>query len=154
MMNQGQTFRMCPAAEEKSAADGNHTGGRLQKMNGTAEKRMAGAIYPRDKISEKRQLPALSAEKRKKQSASERALEEIVSVLPDDIARTLRMMPDKMSGSLEEIRFRAGRPVTVYAGGREYEMYRSGDKNVSQQEVEKIFHLLVRHSAYSYQEDL
>ncbi len=64
------------------------------------------------------------------------------------------MMPDKMSRSLEEIRFRAGRPVMVYAGGKEYEMYRSGEKNLSQEEVEKIFHSLVRHSAYSYQEDL
>ena len=47
-----------------------------------------------------------------------------------------------------------GRPVMVYAGGKEYEMYRSGEKNLSQEEVEKIFHSLVRHSAYSYQEDL
>ena len=110
--------------------------------------------YPRENTGGHRRLPALAEGRGKTESAAERALEEIVSGLPDDIARTLRMMPDKMCSSLEEIRFRAGRPVMVYAGGKEYEMYRAGEKNISQQEVEKIFHLLVRHSAYSYQEDL
>ena len=83
-----------------------------------------------------------------------RSLESIMRRLPDDIARTLRMMPESMSSSLEEIRFRTGRPVMVYAGGREYEMYRRDNQNLSAEEMDKIFNLLVHHSAYSYQEDI
>lgn len=85
---------------------------------------------------------------------SSRSLENMIRRLPDDIARTLRMMPESMSGSLEEIRFRTGRPVMVYAGGKEYEMYRRDHQNVSAEEMDKIFNLLVHHSAYSYQEDI
>ena len=81
-------------------------------------------------------------------------LESIIGRLPDDIARTLRMMPESMSSRLEEIRFRTGRPVMVYAGGREYEMYRRDNQNLSPEELEKIFRLLVHHSVYSYQEDI
>ena len=82
------------------------------------------------------------------------SLESIMRRLPDDIARTLRMMPESMSSTLEEIRFRTGRPVMVYAGGREYEMYRRDNQNLSAEEMDKIFNLLVHHSAYSYQEDI
>ncbi|MEI3500848.1 MAG: stage III sporulation protein AA [Anaerovoracaceae bacterium] len=123
-------------------------------MNEAAGRKVARRPYAYGQIRGQRQLPALPQENVRERRKTGRALEEIVSGLPDDIARTLRMMPDKMSRSLEEIRFRAGRPVMVYAGGKEYEMYRSGEKNLSQEEVEKIFHSLVRHSAYSYQEDL
>ena len=85
---------------------------------------------------------------------AERALENIIRRLPDDIGRTLRMMPESMSSRLEEIRFRTGRPVMVYAGGKEYEMYRSDNQRLTPEEMEKIFSLLVHHSAYSYQEDI
>ena len=103
---------------------------------------MARRPYAYGQIRGQRQLPALPQENVRERRKTGRALEEIVSGLPDDIARTLRMMPDKMSRSLEEIRFRAGRPVMVYAGGKEYEMYRSGEKNLSQEEVEKILDAL------------
>lgn len=85
---------------------------------------------------------------------AERALENMIRRLPDDIGRTLRMMPESMSSKLEEIRFRTGRPVMVYAGGKEYEMYRSDNQKLTPEEMEKIFSLLVHHSAYSYQEDI
>ncbi len=92
--------------------------------------------------------------KEKERQRGKQALEEIVSRLPEEIAGILRMMPEKMSSSLEEIRFRAGKPVLIYAGGKEYEMYRSGERSLSQEEIEQIFHLLVHHSAYSYREDI
>ncbi len=85
---------------------------------------------------------------------AERALENMIRRLPDDIGRTLRMMPESMSRQLEEIRFRTGRPVMVYAGGKEYEMYRSDNQELTSEEMEKIFNLLVHHSAYSYQEEI
>lgn len=92
--------------------------------------------------------------KEKERQRGKKALEEIISRLPEEIAEILRMMPEKMSSSLEEIRFRAGKPVLIYAGGKEYEMYRSGERSLSQEEIEQIFHLLVHHSAYSYREDI
>lgn len=79
-------------------------------MNEAAGRKVARRPYAYGQIRGQRQLPALPQENVRERRKTGRALEEIVSGLPDDIARTLRMMPDKMSRSLEEIRFRAGRP--------------------------------------------
>ena len=81
-------------------------------------------------------------------------LETIIDRMPDDIARSLRGLPVKISDQMEEIRFRAGKPVRVYSGGREYEVVRQADNRISYDEIQKIFNLLMHHSAYTYQEEI
>ena len=87
--------------------------------------------------------------KRKRQG-----LQNIIDRMPDDIARSLRGLPVKISDEIEEIRFRAGRPVRVYSGGKEYEVARRNENQISYDELQKIFNLLMHHSAYSYQEEI
>ena len=83
-----------------------------------------------------------------------RGLEGIIERLPDDIARSLKGLPVKIADGLEEIRFRAGRPVRIYSGGKEYEVVRRTENKISYEELQKIFSLLMHHSAYSYQEEI
>jgi len=83
-----------------------------------------------------------------------RGLDSIIERMPDDIARSLKGLPLKISDEIEEIRFCAGRPVRVCSGGKEYEVARRGNSEVSFSEIQKIFSLLMHHSAYSYQEEI
>ncbi len=83
-----------------------------------------------------------------------RGLESIIERLPDDIARSLRGLPVKVADNLEEIRFRVGRPVRIYSAGKEYEVARRTDNEITYQEIQKIFNLLMHHSVYSYQEEI
>ncbi len=83
-----------------------------------------------------------------------KGMDSILGRLPGDIARSLRGLPARVLDELEEIRFRVNRPVTVYSGGREYEVARMGDMMVAKEEIEKIFSLLMHHSTYSYQDEI
>jgi stage III sporulation protein AA len=81
-------------------------------------------------------------------------LEAVFDRLPDDMARSLRGLPKRVTEGLEEIRFRVNRPVTVYSGGKEYEVERRERAVVSHDEMEKIFSLLMNHSNYAYQDEI
>ena len=85
------------------------------------------------------------------------SMETIFARLPDDLARSLRGLPERIMNGLEEIRFRVNRPVVVCSGGREYEIARRDAPVVSvlsHEEIGRIFSLLMDHSDYAYQEQI
>ena len=81
-------------------------------------------------------------------------MENIFARLPDDLARSLRGLPERIMDDLEEIRFRVNRPVIVYSGGREYEIAGCGSYAMSRDGIGMIFSLLMEHSDYAYQDQI
>ena len=81
-------------------------------------------------------------------------MENIFSRLPDDLARSLRGLPERIMNDLEEIRFRVNRPVIVYSGGREYELAVRSSYAMSRDDIGMIFSLLMDHSDYAYQDQI
>ena len=81
-------------------------------------------------------------------------MENIFARLPDDLARSLRGLPERIMDDLEEIRFRVNRPVIVYSGGREYEIAGRGSYAMSRDGIGMIFSLLMEHSDYAYQDQI
>ncbi len=97
---------------------------------------------------------SIAAQNDKYVTGRRHAMENIFARLPDDLARSLRGLPERIMNELEEIRFRVNRPVVVYSGGREYEIARRDAPVMRSDEIGMIFSLLMDHSDYAYQDQI
>lgn len=85
---------------------------------------------------------------------TENNVSQILDKLPSNLAQAMQRLPEEALEELEEIRVRRERPILVYAGGREYVLELPSEKGCSQAEVDSLFHCILNHSAYAYQDQL
>lgn len=85
---------------------------------------------------------------------TENNVSQILDKLPSELAEAMQRLPEEALEELEEIRVRRERPILVYAGGIEYVLELSSGKGCSQAAVDSLFHCILNHSAYAYQDQL
>lgn len=85
---------------------------------------------------------------------TENNVSQILDKLPDEMAEAMLQLPQRALEELEEIRVRRERPILVYAGGKEYVLELSSGKGCNQASVDALFHCILNHSAYAYQDQL
>lgn len=81
-------------------------------------------------------------------------LEEILKRLPEDIHEEIQSLPKSILSTLEEIRLCAGAPIFIYAEGREYQLTGKKCCMLSGTALNEIFHSILNHSVYAYQDEL
>ena len=81
-------------------------------------------------------------------------IEEIMGGFPTHWYQEMNQMPGELKNSLEEIRVRIGKPVFLYARGREYVLECTRKHPVDKEILNDICNHLFHHSVYAYQEAL
>lgn len=81
-------------------------------------------------------------------------LEQILKRLPEDLAWGLRRLTPGQREQVEEIRLKVGEHPFVYLAGREYECPGRSNFRLTNSLLNDIFHSILQHSAYAYQEEL
>ncbi|MBE3553433.1 MAG: stage III sporulation protein AA [Thermicanus sp.] len=89
-------------------------------------------------------------------------LEELLHFLPDHIEKALRLLPETIRVTLEEVRLRAERPVEIISSLREGFLTTAGEITplpskgliVSSDDMAHIINLMTNHSLYAMEEEL
>ena len=81
-------------------------------------------------------------------------INQILDKLPAEMAVEIRRLPVSVLEGTEELRIRCGQPVLLYSGGKEYALNGYQDGRCSRETVDGLFHSVLNHSAYAYQEEL
>lgn len=81
-------------------------------------------------------------------------MEPILSRLPKELQTEIRSLPNSILERLEEIRLNSGQPMLLYAGGKEYQIGRQAQGQIDAMMLNDIFHSILNHSVYAYQEEL
>ena len=78
---------------------------------------------------------------------------QILAKLPSEMQREIYDFLATHEDAIEEIRIRAGSPVILFAGGREYCLKGRYGRPLDSKLVQDIFNSVLNHSAYAYQDE-
>lgn len=78
----------------------------------------------------------------------------ILCKLPKEIQEEIQGLPKSVVTEIEEIRLKTGSPLVIFSGGKEYQLLRRKNQPIDSIEINDIFHSIVNHSVYAYQEEL
>lgn len=81
-------------------------------------------------------------------------MEPILTRLPKEFQTEITLLPNSILDQLEEIRLNTGQPMILYAGGKEYHIGKKTLKKIDPMMMNDIFHSILNHSVYAYQEEL
>ncbi len=88
--------------------------------------------------------------------------DKLLCYLPESLAQTMRGLDPKLKAAAQEIRLRAGRPVTVTVSGTQFFIRPHGTslmpkpdcRTISGEEINECFMRVCNHSVYSHSEEL
>jgi stage III sporulation protein AA len=78
-------------------------------------------------------------------------IENILNKFPPELQKDILSLPREIRKQIEEIRIKVGYPIFITASGKEYQFVSNPIENMM---IDHIFHSILNHSAYAYQEEL
>jgi stage III sporulation protein AA len=81
-------------------------------------------------------------------------IEQILAKLQGDLRNEIIKACENIKGEIEEIRIKVGAPIVLLSCGKEYYLKGKYSMAVSPNLLNEIFHSIINHSAYAYQDEL
>lgn len=79
---------------------------------------------------------------------------QLVGKLPEGLKKELLALPEGLREQIEEIRLNADQPLFLTSGGKRYRMSGPLTGKISSCTIDEVFHSILGHSAYAYQDEL